>query len=159
MTSAADKSSIQQLQPVAQLFIRIALGIGFLWPVMDRLGWLGAPGSGTVAWGNWDSFVTYTNTLMPFASRGITNVMAFAATSAEIVFGICLIVGFKTRIVALGGAVLTLVFALCMAIFISPDAPLNYPVFVFTGGNLLLATISSYKWSVDHMVESPKRPE
>jgi uncharacterized membrane protein YphA (DoxX/SURF4 family) len=106
-----------------------------------------------VAWGNWDSFVTYTNTLMPFASRGLTNVMAFTATTAEIVFGICLIVGFKTRVVALGGAILTLIFALSMAIFISPDAPLNYPVFVFTGGNLLLATISPYRWSIDEVVK------
>ena len=152
MNSSINKSSRQSLQPVAQLFARLALGIGFLWPVMDRLGWLGAPGSGTVAWGSWDNFVTYTNTLMPFASRGITNVMAFTATAAEIVFGICLIVGFKTRAVAVGGAILTLIFALCMAIFISPDAPLNYPVFVFTGGNLLLANVSSYKWSVDDVI-------
>lgn len=144
-------NSTQHLRPLAQLFIRLALGIGFLWPVMDRLGWLGEPGSGTVAWGNWDHFVTYTNTLMPFVNREVTNVMAFIATSAEIVFGICLIVGFKTRMVALGGAALTLIFALCMAVFISPAAPLNYPVFVFTGGNLLLATITSYPWSVDDL--------
>ena len=154
MKLTADSSRIQQLKPMAQLFTRLALGIGFLWPVMDRLGWLGAPGSGSVAWGDWDSFVTYTNTLIPFANRGITNVMAFAATLAEIVFGICLIAGYKIRLVALGGAALTLTFAFCMAIFISPDAPLNYPVFVFSSGNLLLATISSYRWSVDDFMES-----
>lgn len=153
MNSIANKSGVQQLRPLAQLFIRLALGIGFLWPVMDRLGWLGAPDSGTVAWGNWDRFVTYTNTLMPFANRDVTNVMALMATATEIVFGICLIVGYKIRLVALGGAVLTLIFALCMAVFISPDAPLNYPVFVFSSGNLLLATITSYKWSVDDLIE------
>jgi putative oxidoreductase len=118
---------------------------------------LGAPGSGTVAWGNWDSFVTYTNTLIPFANREVTHVMALTATVAEIVFGSCLIVGYKTRIVALGGAALTLIFAFCMAIFISPDAPLNYPVFVFSGGHLLLATMTSYPWSVDDLVERRRR--
>ena len=153
MNLTTDKSGIKQLRPVAQLFARLALGIGFLWPVMDRLGWLGAPDSGTVAWGNWDRFVSYTNTLMPFANREFTNVMALVATAAEILFGICLILGYKTRLVALGGAVLTLIFALCMAVFIGPDTPFNYPVFVFSGGNLLLATISSYRWSVDDLIE------
>ena len=154
--NSTDGSNTQPLRPFAQLFIRLALGIGFLWPVMDRLGWLGVPGSG-VGWGDWDTFVTYTNTLMPFANRSFTNVMALIATAAEIVFGICLIVGFKTRLVALGSAALTFTFALCMALFISPDAPLNYPVFVFTGGNLLLATISYYPWSVDAVMESGRR--
>ena len=153
MNVTVNRDGIQQLRPVAQLFIRLALGIGFLWPVMDRLGWLGAPGSGTVAWGDWDSFVTYTNTLIPFANREMTYVMALTATVAEIVFGICLIVGYKTRLVALGSAALTLIFAFCMAIFISPDAPLNYPVFVFSGGHLLLATMPSYPWSVDDLIE------
>ena len=154
MNTTSDKSSMQHLGPVAQLFVRLALGIGFLWPVMDRLGWLGAPDSGTVAWGSWDRFVTYTNTLIPFVNRDVTNVMALTATAAEIVFGICLIAGYQTRLMALGGAALTLIFALCMAVFISPDAPLNYPVFVFSSGNLLLATITSYKWSVDGLIAS-----
>ena len=29
---------------IPQLFLRLALGIGFLLPVMDRFGWLGAAG-------------------------------------------------------------------------------------------------------------------
>ena len=148
------KYGSKELRPIAQFFLRLALGVGFLWPVMDRLGWLGAPGSGTVAWGDWSQFVTYTNTLMPFVNRDITNVMALIATSAEIVFGIGLIVGYKTRLMAFGGSVLTLIFALCMAIFISPDAPLNYPVFVFSSANLLLATSTSYEWSVDAMMNN-----
>lgn len=153
MNTSSLHSSIKNLQPFAQLFLRLALGIGFIWPVMDRLGWLGVPGEGSVAWGSWDNFVTYTNTLVPFLNRGLANISALIATVAEITFGICLIVGFKIRIVALCSSILTIIFALCMAIFVSPDAPLNYPVFVFTGAHLLLATISSYKWSVDFYKE------
>jgi putative oxidoreductase len=153
MNSSSFQTSIKNTRPFAQLFLRLALGIGFIWPVMDRVGWLGASGSGGVAWGDWNTFVMYTNTLMPFLSREVTNIMALIATVAEIVFGLCLIVGFKIRIVALFSSMLTAIFAICMAIFISPDAPLNYPVFVFSGAHLLLATISSYRWSIDFYLE------
>ncbi len=153
MTTSSFHTSIKNTRPFAQLFLRMALSIGFIWPVMDRVGWLGAPGSGTVAWGDWNNFVTYTNTLMPFLNRDLTNIMALIATGAEVVFGLCLIVGFKIRIVALFSSILTMIFALCMAIFISPDAPLNYPVFVFSAAHLLLATISSYRWSIDFYLE------
>ncbi|HOX82838.1 MAG TPA: DoxX family protein [Chryseolinea sp.] len=123
----------------------------------NGMAWLGAPGSGSVAWGSWDNFVTYTNTLVPFLDRALTNISAILATGAEIVFGICLIIGFKIRVVALCSSILTMIFALCMAIFISPDAPLNYPVFVFSAAHLLLATISSYRWSIDFSMEKNQK--
>jgi len=141
---------------IGQLVLRIALGIGFLLPVMDRLGWLGAPGSG-VAWGSWANFVTYTNKLLPFLSTGGANITGMLATIAEAVFGVCLIIGFKTRQSALGSAILTLLFGLCMAIFVNIAAPFKYPVFVFTGAGLLLSCISEYKWSVDRLLK-PHRP-
>ncbi len=149
MNTTTPVGRIKEVGPFAQLFLRLALGVSFLWPVMDRLGWLGSPDSGKVAWGSWEKFVTYTNTLMPFLNRDITNVMAFIATSLEVIFGLCLIMGYKTRIVAVGGSILTMIFAISMAVFISPGAPLDYPVFVFSAANLLLATIASYKWSLD----------
>jgi len=137
---------------LGQLVLRIALGIGFLFPVMDRLGWLGAPGSG-VAWGNWANFTAYTNKLLPFLSTGGASIMGMFATIAEAVFGICLIIGYKTRQAALGSAFLTLVFGLCMAIFVNIAAPFKYPVFVFTGAGLLLSCISEYKSSIDRLLK------
>ncbi|GAA4312024.1 hypothetical protein GCM10023149_07230 [Mucilaginibacter gynuensis] len=137
--------------PIAQLITRLALGIGFILPVMDRLGLMGAPGSKGVTWGDWQHFVSYTNTLVPFLNNSLAGIMGLIATIAEAVFGICLIVGFKIKWMALGAAFLTLTFGLCMAAFINVGAPFGYPVFVFTGAALLLANVSYYKWSIDSL--------
>jgi uncharacterized membrane protein YphA (DoxX/SURF4 family) len=139
---------------IAQLVLRIALGLGFILPVLDRLGILGPKGSTGVAWGDWKYFVDYTNTLTPFLNRTLANVMAALATLAEIIFGICLIIGYKTKQVALGAALLTLAFGLSMAIFLGIGAPFNYPVFVFTGAGLVLSGIGRYKWSIDDFTGS-----
>ncbi len=82
---------------LGQLFARIALGLGFLLPVGDRLGFMGPPGSEGAAWGDWAHFVAYTHTLMPFLSPGASSVAGTAATLAELVLGVGLIAGFKTK--------------------------------------------------------------
>jgi len=78
-----------------QLFLRLALGIGFILPVMDRFGWLGAPGNPTVGWGNWSIFLDYTNSLMPFLSRPFANIMAIIATAGELVLAFYLLLATK----------------------------------------------------------------
>ena len=140
-----------------QLFLRLALGVGFLLPVMDRLGILGAPGSPDVAWGNWENFTIYTNSLMPVLNKSMAGVMGLIATMAEIVFGICLILGFKTRLAAIGSALLTFTFAICMMLSSGIYAPFKYPVFVFTGGGLVLWGLNYYKWSIDAAITTAKR--
>jgi uncharacterized membrane protein YphA (DoxX/SURF4 family) len=137
---------------IPQFILRLALGAGFVLPVMDRLGLLGPPGAPNVSWGDWKHFIEYNHTLIPFASHSMTNVLGIIATTAESVFGVCLILGFKTRIVALGAAFLTFTFGLCMAIFIGIFAPFGYPVFVFTGAALVLSGIEYYRWSIDDLV-------
>ncbi|MDN3551728.1 hypothetical protein [Mucilaginibacter aquaedulcis] len=138
---------------IAQLILRLALGVGFLLPVMDRLGLMGPHGSAGVTWGDWQHFIDYTNTLVPFAGRSIANLMGLFATIAEAVFGICLIIGFRIKEIALGAGILTMVFGICMAIFLSIGAPFGYPVFVFTGGALVLSGIDHYKWSIDGYIQ------
>ena len=137
---------------IGQLLLRLALGIGFLVPVMDRLGFLGPPGSGAT-WGDWKHFVDYTNKLIPFASWQITNIMSIIATIAEFAFGICLIVGYKIKEAGIGAGILTLVFGLCMAIFLSISAPFNYPVFVFTGAAFVLSALDHHDWSIDSYIK------
>jgi hypothetical protein len=39
--------------------LRIALGLSFLFPVADRLGILGPPGTAGVTWGNFANFLRY----------------------------------------------------------------------------------------------------
>ena len=135
----------------AQLYLRLALGIGFIYPVLDRIGWLGPAGQHNVDWGNWDSFLTYVHALLPFMAKSISDVMGWLATFLEVIFGILLIAGYQTRIMALGSFVLTLTFALCMALFFGVKSPFNYSVFAVSAGSLLLSAIPAYRWSVDNL--------
>ena len=132
-----------------QLLLRFTLGIGFLTPVFDRLGFLGPFGGRNIEWGNWENFINYTGTLMPFLGRPAVNIMGGIATIAEASIGILLIVGFKTRQVAIGSCLLTLAFATSMSIFIGIKAPINFATFPFSAASLLLATIPFYAWSID----------
>lgn len=138
---------------VPQLLLRIALGIGFLVTVSDRLGILGpmGPQSKNIEWGNWNNFITYTGTLMPFLDWPLTELMGAIATLAEAVIGILLIIGFKTRIAAIASCGLTLIFALSMALSLGIKAPINFAVFPVCTASLLLATIPVYNWSLDHL--------
>jgi len=47
------------------VYLRIALGIGSLSAVADRLGFWRPPGTPNVAWGNFHSFLAYTAKLNP----------------------------------------------------------------------------------------------
>ncbi|SEJ40029.1 DoxX protein [Dyadobacter koreensis] len=134
-----------------QLVLRLALGIGFLLPVCDRLGILGAPGEKNVNWGNWENFANYTNLILPVVSPAVANFLGAIVSILEVVFGFCLILGFKTRLMALGSALLTLIFGILMAIFLGIYAPFGYPVFVFTGGGILLSCVEKFKWSLDDL--------
>ena len=136
---------------IPQLYLRLALGIGFIIPVADRLGWLGTAGQKNISWGNWDNFVASTNTLLPFLSHPAAGVMGLLATMAEALIGVCLIIGYKTRVAAYAGFMLTLIFALCMAIFTGIKAPLNYSVFADSAGSLLLAMVPVFYWSLDNI--------
>ncbi|PKB17607.1 DoxX family membrane protein [Flavobacterium sp. 5] len=138
---------------IPQLFLRFALGLGFILPVMDRIGWIDKPGSTKVAWGDWTHFIDYTNSLMPFLGRSAANVMGFTASLAEATIGICLLLGFKIKLASLGGALITLSFAICMMATQGIYAPFQYPVFVFTGACLVLSRLDNYKWSFDNILK------
>jgi putative oxidoreductase len=139
---------------IPQLLLRIALGIGFLVTVSDRLGILGpvGPAHKNVEWGNWDNFLNYTATLMPFLERPMVNIAGSIATLAEAAIGILLIAGFKTRLAAISSCILTLIFALSMTLFLGIKAPINFAVFPVCTASLLLATIPVYNWSLDYFL-------
>lgn len=137
------------MKHIAQLFTRIALGWGFLFPIMDRLGFLGPPDSGNATWGDWQHFISYTHSLMPFTSIAVANIMGLLATATECILSFGLIVGYKIKWMGLGAAILTLSFAIMMMMYNGLLAPFKYPVFVFTGAGLLLSTQPYFKWSID----------
>jgi len=134
---------------IAQIFLRLSLGIGFLLPVMDRFGWLGLPGQKGISWGKWENFVGYTSVLLPYLNGTVVNFMGAAATAAEIIFAIALIIGFKTRLASIGSFLLTLMFALSMFFFVGKTAPFSFSVFTVSSASLLLSCVPVYKWSID----------
>jgi putative oxidoreductase len=132
---------MKKIFPTAQILLRFALGAGFMLPVLDRIGFLGAPGSPNVSWGNWANFVAYTNTLMPYLSLKMASFFGLIATFGEALFGILIIVGYKIKFAAYGSFVLTLIFALSMLLFTGYRSPFNYSVFVVSFASLLLAVL------------------
>ena len=123
----------------AQWFLRVALAAGFLSAVADRFGLWGPAGAANVAWGAWQPFVDYVAKLNWFAPPASTPILAWAATVAEVVLGIGLLIGWQLRWFALGAGLLLLSFAATMTLALGPKAPLDFSVFAAAGGAFLLA--------------------
>lgn len=140
---------MEKVYPLAQLLLRYSIGIGFLWPVMDRMGYFGASDEPNIIWGNWVDFTAYTHLLMPFVSIKAASFFGLLATIIEVGCGIMLLIGYKIRYAALVSFGVTLIFALSMMLFLHFRAPFNYSVFVVSFSSLLLATYSSFPWSID----------
>ena len=125
----------------AAWFLRLALAAGFLSAVADRFGLWGAAGAPNVAWGNFDSFLAYTGTLLPYLPAGFVPVAGWAATVLEVVLAAGLIVGFRLRTVALASGLLLLTFGVTMTVALGPEAALTYSVWTAAAGAFVLATI------------------
>jgi uncharacterized membrane protein YphA (DoxX/SURF4 family) len=136
----------------ATLLLRMGLGIGFLSAVADRLGLWGAFGQPNVEWGNFSRFVEYTHTLNWYLPDGMILPLGVIATGAEILFGLLLIIGWRTRVAALLSALLLLTFGVSMTFALGIKAPLNYAVLTGIGGALLLATCERFSFSVDELL-------
>jgi hypothetical protein len=93
-----------------------------------------------------------------FAAAMIPAV-AIIATAAETLFGLLLILGWKTRITALLSGVLLTTFALTMTMALGVKAPLDLSVFSAAGGALLLATSANFPFSLDELVRRNKQAE
>jgi uncharacterized membrane protein YphA (DoxX/SURF4 family) len=138
----------------SSVFLRLALGISFLSAVADRFGIWGVYGQRNVAWGNYARFVDYTAKLDWFLPATMIPTVALIATAAEALFGLLLVLGWKTRITAFLSGVLLTAFALAMTVALGVKAPLNFSVFSAAGGAFLLATSSEFPFSLDNLLRS-----
>jgi uncharacterized membrane protein YphA (DoxX/SURF4 family) len=129
----------------SSLFLRIALGTSFLSAVADRLGLWGGFGQPNVSWGSFARFVAYTATLNWFLPKMMIPALAIISTCAELLLGLCLIVGWQTRVAAWGAGILLTTFAITMAAALGLKAPLDFSVFSAAGGAFLLASC----WKLD----------
>jgi len=132
---------------IIEWFLRIALSAGFLSAVADRFGlWK----KGLSAWGNWDNYIAYTRTLIPFLPNSAVQFAGIVGTVLEIAFGIGLLTTYKTSIIAIGSGILLLLFALAMTFSYSIKAPFDASVFSASAGAFALSALLSKK---------PKQPE
>jgi putative oxidoreductase len=117
----------------AIIYLRIALGAAFLSGIASRFGLYRG------GYGNFDGFMRYTAQVNSFMPAVTIPFLAWAATLAELGFGVALIVGIWPRWVALGSAALLALFGIAMAISFGVKSPLDYSVFSASAGALLLA--------------------
>lgn len=126
------------LQRWGLVYARIALGAAFLSAVADRFGLWGKYGG----WGNFANFTHYTAQVNSFMPAFTIPFLAWTATAAETFFGLALIVGLWPRWIALGSAILLVLFGAAMAISFGIKSPLDYSVFSASAGAALLAVFS-----------------
>lgn len=145
---------MNRLADYSSVFLRLALGTAFLSAVAHPFGIWGAFGQPNVAWGDFARFRAYTARLNSFAPPAAAPLLAWAATLAEVLLGLALVLGLYTRLAAVLSGLLLLVFSLTMTFALGIKAPLNYSVFSGSAGAFLLAAWDHFPWSLDAILRS-----
>jgi thiosulfate dehydrogenase [quinone] large subunit len=146
---SSDTRPNRNLRRLASLYLRLALGVAFLSAVADRFGVWGPPGGHNVAWGDFRRFTEYTAKVNSWAPPGVVSVLAWTATTAEIVLGVALLLGVYTRSAALASGVLLSLFAIGMTIGTGVKTAFDASVFSAAAGAFALALLGADPWSVD----------
>jgi putative oxidoreductase len=130
------------LERAGILYARFGLGAAFLSGIADRFGLYRGR---NVGYGNFDGFVQYTAKVNSFMPAATIPFLAWAATAAELFLGIALILGIWPRWVALGSALLLVLFGVAMGISFGIKSPMDYSVFSASAGAVLLALHQNHK--------------
>jgi thiosulfate dehydrogenase (quinone) large subunit len=129
----------KKLASGAQVFGRIALGLGFLSAVADRFGLWGRVGAPNVAWGDFGHFLEYTAKLNPYLPEALVPALGWAVTIAETVAGVALVAGTRVRAAATLAAILLLGFTVGMTVGTGVKSALDASVPAAAAAALLLA--------------------
>ncbi len=138
---------------IAALLLRLALAATYVSAYSSRVNLFGNHPDG------WEKFLTYAAQVNSWAPDSIKVFLAVSATFFEIAISILLLVGFKTRIVALLSGLLTLSFAMAMTYSYGVKEPLDYGVFVNFTAAFLLATMPVNIYSLDQLFKSNPRED
>lgn len=131
---------------IIKLFLRISIAAGMLSAVADRFGIWHKEVS---AWGDWKTFLHYTQSLNPWFPPSVIPIVGAIATAAETVFAFCLLIGYKTELFAKLTGWLLLLFGLAMTYSISIKAPLDYSVFAASGAAFALSLLKEKFFEID----------
>lgn len=136
-----------------KLFLRLAISIGFLSAVADRFGLWSKEVS---VWGNWNSFLEYTQLINPWIPSFLIPAIGIIATAAEIIFAIFLIIGFKTELFAKLSGFLLLIFALSMTFSTGIKGAFDFSVFSASAGAFALGLMKEKYLELDTLIFKPK---
>lgn len=134
-----------------KLFLRFAIAASFLSAVADRLGFWHKSVS---VWGNWNTFLDYTQYINPWIPTSLISFLGSLVTIAEILFSVLLIIGYKTNFIAKLSGYLLLLFALSMTFSTGIKAPLDYSVFSASAAAFALSLIKEEYLEVDVLVKN-----
>ena len=141
-------------QNIIKLFLRSSISIGFLSAVFDRFGLWSKDVS---AWGNWESFIHYTQLLNPFIPEILISPVGIIATSAEIIFAVFLLIGYKTEFFAKLSGYLLLLFALAMTFSTGIKGVFDYSVFIASAGAFGLSLMKDKYLEIDILLDKRNR--
>lgn len=133
-----------------KLFLRLAISLSFLSAVADRFGMWPAEIS---VWGNWQNFVDYTAVINPWMPASLIPMLAVIATFVEIVFGLFLLIGFKTEVFAKLSGLLMLIFALSMTFSAGIKSGFDYSVFTASAAAFGLSLIKAKYLEEDSLMD------
>lgn len=131
------------------VFLGLALSVGFLSAVADRLGLWGPHRKPMVAWGDMAHFMPYVAKLNPWFPNAFIPAVGWIATIAETSLGLLLLVGWQTQWAARLSGCLLSAFALGMIAGTGVKPVFDYSVLAASVGAFMLATAGKYALSVD----------
>ncbi len=105
--------------------LRFSFAAIFLSAVADRFGMWSMDVS---AWGNWESFVTYTYSLNPWFPKRIIPLVSGIVTFLEIALSLLLILNYKVKQTAFLSSILLFLFVFAMSLTIGVKSMLDYGV-------------------------------
>lgn len=134
---------------IIKTFLRLAIAFGFLSAVADRFGMWPAE---ITAWGNWDSFLAYTEKINPWLPTALIPAVGGLATAAEVFFALALLAGYKTEFFARLSGLLMLLFALAMTFSTGIKSAFDASVFAASAGAFGLSLIKEKYWELDSLI-------
>jgi thiosulfate dehydrogenase [quinone] large subunit len=147
-------SSRKMTHKSIKLFLRIAIATGFLSAVADRFGFWPTEVS---AWGNWNSFIEYTAIINPMIPDALISPIGIIVTMAELLFALCLLVGFKTEYFAKLSGFLLVLFALAMTFSTGIKGVFDYSVFTASAGAFTLSLMKDKHLELDILINKKRK--
>jgi len=137
------------MQNIIKLALRLSIAVGFLSAVADRLGMWNEKIS---TWGTWEAFLDYTGFINPWVPESMIPALGFVATVLEVIFAICLLIGFKTSLFAKLSGCLLLIFALSMTFSTGIKGAFDYSVLTAAAAAFALSTMKTKYLELDSLI-------